>query len=322
MKRYLLILLALAGVLAGCQDVEKGLLNETPEDKRVQPKDSVWTVSIQAEMEGTGTKGLEIVGTEEATTTGLTSIWKTGEKVYVFQETTYIGTLTVTPLDNPKYATLSGLVTTASIQPGTTTLTLLTPRKDFDYTGQVGSLLMRDDPNNQGAANRSIENKYDYAMAGNVLVTAATVNAAGRGSLTTEPARFANQQNIYRLSFGYQKDASSQKYPIEAKRLWITAARGQLVLSQKVGGTPTTGTLDITLDTPTANPFFVALRNVDTADEQIRFRVLDWEGITYSGVRTIEAQYKPNGKFLSLKNTTLNERLELSATDAEVTEVL
>ena len=317
MKKQLLIIgCALAGILAGCQDV---LVHETPAEQQAQQTDSVWTVCIQAERgDGPQTKGLAIEGTDEAGTTVLKSIWKADEPVYVYLGTECIGILKATPLTDPHFATLSGTVTTTGITPNTTTLTLCTPREDWSYTGQVGRLLLQDDPNNPGNHNRSIEQRYAYTMAENILVT-----DAADGRITTGRASFANQQSIYRMNFRFQKNGTGDRYAIDAKRVWITAAGGGLVLSRGADGSTVTGTLEVILDEATPNPFFVALRNNNTTDEEaLSLRVLDNEGITYYGTKTIPAQYKPNGAFVSMKNATLTGRLELAKRTEGVTEAL
>ena len=318
MHKHGLIWLALAFAMTGCMKDET-LFQET---MGRQPKDSVWTVSIRAEKEIPGqagndamTKGLAIGKDEtEATATVLQSIWKADELVYVYLGTAYIGTLKATPDEtNAHKATLSGTVTTTGITAGTTQLTLLTPRNVWDYTGQVGSLLLKDDANHQGESNRSIENKYHYTMAQNVLVTDATVDNEGKGTLTTSNASFANQQSIYRLNFRYQHNGVGDKFPITAKRIWITAADGGLVQSWGLDGSSVTGTIDVILDAATTDPFFVALRNNNTTSaEDLKFKVMDNEGVTYYGTKNIPQQYKANGNFVSAKNTTLTGRLGLT----------
>ena len=87
---------------------------------------------------------------------------------------------------------------------------------------------------------------------------------------------------------------------------------GGLVLSQGLDGSSVTGTINVVLDAATHDPFFVALRNNNVTDEEaLRFRVMDNEGVTYYGSKTIPAAYKPNGTFVSMKNATLTGRLEL-----------
>ena len=315
-------------IWAGCIKEEEELLPERPETQRVQPTDSVWTVCIEAVKKGPETKGLAIEGDDEATTTVLRSIWKNSDLVHVYLGTSCIGTLYASPDEaDPHKATLTGTVTATDIVPGTTQLTLLTPRKEWDYTGQAGSLLETDYTVN-GETNLSIEYRYHYTMAKNVLVTEATVDDSGKASLVTENATFENQQSIYRLSFRFQKGGTGEKTPIPAKRISITAAGGGLVQTQSLDGTSTTGAIEVVQYVNDADllvkPFFVALRNLNTTEEEmLRFKVIDMDGVTYYGSKTIPAEYKPNGTFLSIKNATLTSRLELKQnTSAEVNEVL
>ena len=302
MKKY--IIMALAGTMAwtGCQIVEDEPVREEPATVEQPEADPVWTLTVLAER-GTGTKGLEVDG-EEATTTLLKSVWKADEPVEVYLGATHIGTLTATPdgVDAHK-ATLSGTVTTDGITPGSTTLTLLTPRESWDYTGQVGTLL-------ESAG--SIEKKYHYTMASSVLVT-----GVSGSEITTENAILSNQQSIYRLSFKYSDSG------ITTKSVTISGASGRLVQSQVLGGAATEGDISVTLGEATSAPFFVALRNGDEAgDEVFTFTVVDADGITYRGTKTIPAAYKPNGTFVSAKNTSLPQRLDLALSPSEVITVL
>ena len=312
MKKNIIWIAALLGAMAwtGCQKAEEEFIVEKPE---VTNQETVtYTVSIIAQRnDGTTTKGLDIEG-EEATTTLLKSIWKAGEEVKVYLGTSCIGTLTATPDGtDPHRATLSGTVTTTGITQGTTTLTLLTPRESWNYTGQVGKLLLTDDAVN------SIEKKYHYTAATNVLVTA--VNGS---SITTEEARFANQQSIYRLSFRYND--GNTKTAITTKSVTISAANGHLVQSQAVDGSSLVkGPISVSLSAATADPFFVALRNGDeTNAEALTFTVVDNTGVTYRGTKEIPAQYKPNGTFLSVKNCSLDQRMDLALSSTEVNTVL
>ena len=290
--------MALAGAVAwtACQIVEEEPVREEPATVEQPENSSVWTLTVQAER-GIGTKGLEI--SDEANATLLQSIWKADEPVEVYLGSTHIGTLTATPdgVDAHK-ATLSGTVTTDGITPGSTTLTLLTPRQSWDYTGQVGTLL-------ESAG--SIEKKYHYTMASSVLVTGVSGN-----EITTENAILSNQQSIYRLSFKYS-DSN-----IATKSVTISGASGQLVQSQVLGGATTEGDISVTLGTATSDPFFVAIRNGDEAGNEVfTFTVVDSDGVTYRGTKTIPAAYKPNGTFVSAKNTTLSQRLDLALSPLE-----
>ena len=318
MKKTLRILLVLAMAMTGCLKEDK-ILQEASGDA-LQPADSVWTLTLRAEKEipgqagNDGTKGLAIGDGGELNTTVLQSIWKTGETVEVYRGSTHIGTLTATPDGSDAHrATLSGTVTTSGITPGSTQLTLLTPRKTWDYTGQAGYLLRQNDLNNFGEHNRSIENNYHYTMAENVLVTDATTDGEGNGTLTMAPlVTFRNQQSIYRLSFRTQLPGEGSPSGIEVKRVIISAAGGGLVRRQTLGGAVTTGSIIVNLESSNINPIFVSLRNQDTTNEEnLIFRVVDTQGITYFRSKTIPAEYKPNGTFVSLKNFTLTSRLQL-----------
>ena len=315
MKKNILLIIALMGAMVwtGCQKIEEELIEEKPEV--AEEKATTYSVSILAERnDGPQTKGLEIG--DEANATLLKSVWKADEPVLVYLDGACIGTLTATPDgENAHLATLSGTVTTSSIEAGTTTLTLLTPRESWDYTGQVGTLLLTDDATN------SIEKKYHYTMASPVLVTGATDEGENHWTLTTEEAHFTNQQSIYRLSFRYNDGFS--KTAITTKYVTITSASGHLVQSQVLGGAATEGPISVTLGTASADPFFVALRNGDEANEEVlTFTVVDNTGITYRGSKTIPAEYKPNGTFVSVKNASLDQRLDLALSAIEVNTVL
>lgn len=310
MKKTILLIAALLGAVAwtGCMKIEEELIEEKPEV--VEEKATTYTLSILAERnDGPQTKGLEI--SDEADATLLKSIWKAGEEVKVYLGTDCIGTLTATPDgENAHIATLSGTVTTSNIVANSTTLTLLTPRESWDYTGQVGKLLLSDD------ATDSIEKKFHYTMASPVLVT-----GVDGSNITTEEAHFTNQQSIYRLSFRYNDGVN--KTAITTKSVTISSANGHLVQSEVLGGAATEGPISVTLASATADPFFVALRNGDeTNAEALTFTVVDNTGVTYRGSKNIPAEYKPNGTFVSVKNASLNQRLDLALSATEVSTVL
>ena len=310
MKKNILLIAALAGAMTwGCSMELEPI--EVMQEEPSQEEATTYAITIVAERnDGPQTKGLDIEGAE-ASTTVLKSIWKDDEPVKVYLGTSCIGTLTATPDGTDAHrATLAGTVTTTGITPNTTTLTLLTPRESWDYTGQVGKLLLSDDAEN------SIEKKYHYTAATDVLVT-----AVDGGNITTEEAHFANQQSIYRLSFRYDNGAT--KTAINTKSVTISSALGHLVQSQAVGGVATEGPISATLATATDQPFFVALRNGDeTNAEALTFTVVDNTGVTYRGTKGIPAEYKPNGTFVSVKNCSLDQRMDLALSNDTVDTVL
>ena len=300
MKKNILTLIALMGTMAwtGCQVVEEDASCDQADVCELE-------LVVRAQKVDPSSKALEIGDGTEATTTSLKSVWEADEQVLVYLDDEYIGTLTATPdAETPRRATLSGVVTTSGITPGTTRLTMFTPREEWSYDGQEGVLLDTDN---------SIEKKYNYTMASSVLVT-----DVSDGRITTEEAGFLNQQSIYRLSFRYQANGGT-KTPITAGWVTISGASGELVRSLVPGGSAVKGPLSVRLGTPTVDPFFVAIRNDDQSNEEaLTFTVVDGDGITYRGSKTIPAENKVNGSFISVKNATLPYRLELTETTTVV----
>lgn len=290
-RNHIGILVLLAVALTGCQQIE--------EEFEQQTVDIPWKLTIRASRNGNGTRGLAIGDKEDAAnTTKLQSIWKDGEQVYVYKDATLIGSLKATPDEkDAHYAILTGSVTTSEISAGTTRLTLLTPvpMAEWTYTGQEGTLT---------GGNNSIEDKYNIAKADDVLITAVSGN-----SITTETASFANQQSIYRFSFRFQKGGEGDKKAIGVKSITLSAANGGLWRNETDG----TGPLTVSLPTVTTDPIFVALRFQNTTEEEtLNFQVVDNDGITYLDSKTIPAASKPNGSFVSIKNTTLTRRMGLT----------
>lgn len=300
-RKHLGILVLLAAAFTGCHEMEEELVQ--------QPVEAMWTLTVRASRSDNVTRGITIGdGKDEVSTTKLQSVWKAGEKVYVYKGDKQIGYLTATPdATDAHHATLTGSVTTTDISAGTTRLTLLTPvsMADWTYTGQNGSLT--------GNGN-SIDSKYNIAKADDVLVTAVSGN-----SITTADASFANQQSIYRLSFRLQEKSEGEKTPISAKRITLSAAKGGLWRNATDG----TGPLTVVLPTATTDPIFVAVRNLNTTDEEtLNFQVVVSDGITYWGSKTIPATYKPNGTFVSIKNATITKRLGLQLSSSTVSTAL
>jgi hypothetical protein len=315
MKKIILSTIALISALVwtGCQKENQMEDDPVPQDVSVK-KDSVWTISVRA-VKGSGqsekTKGLDLDGGEEATTTTLQSIWKVEDEVKVFLGTDCIGTLGVVP-DNvdPHTSVLYGTVSLSNVTPGVTRLTFLTPRQTIDYTGQMGNLFPA-----YGVSN-PIEQNYHYTIAQDVLVTEAYA-----ANITTDMATFEPIQSVYRMNFRFQKGGVGDKTAITTKSVNISGAAGHLVQNQSLDGSEVTeGDIHVSLQWATTNPFFVALRNGDETNEEVfTFTVVDEDGATYRGTKAIPAAYKPNGSFVSMKNTTLTSRLEvpLSATTVD-----
>ena len=305
-ERFLLLAAFVGAIaLAGCGPLETDPAPAPDPEAPKAPPAPTWTLEVHAERsDAPATKGLEIDG-EEETTKVLKSVWKNNEQVKVFLGSSCIGTLQATPdAQDPHHATLSGTVVSPNITPNVTRLTLLTPRETWDYTGQTGALLLSDDPTN------SIEKKYHYTMASDVLVTGIT----NLFRITTENATFYNQQSIYRLSFlyDYQRWGEPIHDPINAAQVTISSSKKQLVRSQVPGGETTEGSISVQLPTATSNPFFVAIRNGnETESERLTFTVVDADGVTYRGAQDIPGPYLRNGTFVSIRNLHCTFRMEM-----------
>ena len=260
------------------------------------PEGCLW-LSLQA-SKGADTKALALAGST------LNAYWVQDEPVKVFLEGTLIGTLSATPngTDNTK-ATLSGTLTQTSGVVADAVLTLLFPRETWNYTAQAGTL-------------DAIAANFDYAVA-----TATVKSVVGTTVQTEGSVTFRNQQSIYRLSFRYNDGVS--KTPISTKSVSISGASGKLVQSQVMGSTAVLGDIPVTLESASTDPLFVALRNEDQTNEEIlTFLVVDDNGVTYHGTKTIPAAYKPNGTFVSIKNASLPDRLDVALSDTPVNSVL
>ena len=318
MKKSLFILTALGALLwVGCAPVE--LIPENPAEGLSGKADSTWTLTVRAVMSDPETKGLAIDGTDEANTTLLKSVWLKEEKVYVYLGEQQIGILSVAVDEaDPHRATLTGDVTAAGITPGQTKLTLLSPyrREDWTYVGQGGMLLVND--GGPSGLYNSIAARYHLTQAEDVLVTGLTTADDGKGTLTTNPAVFKNQQSVYRFNFRFQKGGAGEKTPITTVGVSMTGDGEGLWKGWNMG----TGPIPVWLIEPTADPFFVALRFEDqTNAESLHFEVVGSDGVTYLGSKNIPAQYKSNGHFVSAKNTTLTERMHLETKEGNAGKV-
>lgn len=320
MKKVLYMVFALGALLmAGCKREEE-VPSPDGNPGEVSPAGSLWTITIDAVAEDDiPTKGLAIGDneTEEATTT-LKSFWKDWQKVQVYRDDTYLGELDVTPDgSDAHYAKLSGIISVTGLTAGVSRLTLLaTERDSWDYSGQTGKLLLSDDEEN------SIEKKYHYMMAENVLVTKIVEYPSNEsiGILYTENATFRNQQSIYRMSFRYQFP-SGNKTTIVPLQVTIRSAEGHLIQSQNVSGSSVSeGPITVLVEEDIYNPyFFVALRNGNTTEaEDLLFEVVSRLGTVYLGRKTIPANLKPNGMFVSMKNTTFTTRMGIGLSSEEV----
>lgn len=153
---------------------------ETIETKTLLPN-KTYTLTVNAskgndEAASRMTRALSLVDNT------LSASWATTERVYVLE-----GTGTLTPSANAKTVKLNGGITGISgVLP--LDLTLQFPRKEVDYTGQVGTIA-------------DIAAKYDYATA-----VANIDKIEGENISATAPVTFTNQQAIVKFTL---KDRSS-----------------------------------------------------------------------------------------------------------------
>jgi hypothetical protein len=260
-----------------------------------------WNLTIRAEKEP-DTKGLDLVGNR------LNTLWRSSETVSVLAKGSYLAqTLDVTPdAQNAKLATLSGSVNVSEVNVDDV-LTLQIPRQTWDYTGQKGVLLGPDEAG-------SIEKDYAYALA-EVTVTGVTPGSEMMGTLTTTNAHFVNQQAIYRLNF---KNGDA---PLAVKDVTLSSSKGKIVLSRNLAeGTTTYGSLTVNMESSSADPIYVALRNDDKTAQDYFFSVTGADGLTYTGKKTIPAEAFSHG-FLGIQDMALTKLL-LSKSDTQVAEAL
>ena len=229
MKARQLIIPALL-LLAACQRMEQ-------ESPVLSTGNSVRTLTIQAFKGNTQTKSLLLTNGDY-----LDAYWSGSEEVEVFKAGSLLGNLDVTPEtgDKPTSAYLSGDISVSGLDKDDE-LTLLLPRKDWNYSGQTGAL----------TGKGSIEDTYAYAKA-----TVAITNV-DESSVNTTSASFENQQSIYRFAFT-SGDALS------VKGLFISSANGNLVVSRAFDAgnwTSQYGALEVTPASATSEALYVALRN-------------------------------------------------------------
>lgn len=264
--------------LAACQKAE--------EDKMVVTRPEVeatsWKLTVPAQKEEI-TKGLALEGKS------LNTLWKEGESVHVYKDGNYLSGLDVMPRStDAKHAKMSGTITVSSIALDDE-LTLLFPRKDWDYRGQKGVLLSEEG---------SIEKKYDYALA-TVNVNSITPGEGEEGSIVTSNATFENQQNIYRLSFKVGNT------PLAVKSLTLTSSREKLVVSKIIGGDTTYGAISVNMTTTSEDLadglICVAVRSEDTSEQDYHFSLGDADRKAYLATKHIPADAFTHG-FLGIKN--------------------
>lgn len=270
MKARILLIAAL--FLAACQPVDD--IITVPDD--VTPSDGKMTLTIQATKGDAGTKALDLAGNT------MRPYWTSSDKVQVYKGGSFLCEIGVTPGtgEKPQTATLTGTFDGTLAQ--NEELTLLIPRKVWNYTGQKGTL----------TGTGSIEDTYDYATA-----TVTVQNREGN-NITTTAANFQNEQSIYRFTInGLSNTASIQEFTISS----INNGLVQQVAWD--GSEAKTGSIQVT-PAGAAGPYFVALRNNGTAADNYSFQIIANVGSTTGALFTASksipaAALAAPGKFLS-----------------------
>lgn len=284
------IVIALVGIvaLAGCQKIEEELIEEKPE---VEVAEGPYTLTVEA-TKGVETKALSLDGNT------LNAHWRTGETVAVYLGGDYKGLLTATAdgTDATK-ATLTGTLDNVDGVVADAVLTLLFPRKEWDYTGQDGSL-----PDESG----TLATKYDYATA---TVTVATVDGGSKSITTTGGANFANEQSMYR--FGFKVGGSGDAIPV--KGFTVSSAGNALAQSRSWDGsawTDTPGSITVTAASPLTLPY-VSLRNTwvgSGSGDTYSFSVIGSDNVLYLGSKDIPSSVMDvQGKFISAKSISVTK---------------
>ena len=276
MKQKTILIAALTGLLlAGCQTDE--LISEIE-----RPTTGPWNLTVEASKEIPGqtridgaTKALELSGST------LNAYWIDNEQVSVYQGGTYKGMLTATATgEKSPQATLSGSI--EGLSKGDP-ITLLFPRKDWDYTGQDGAA-----PSPTG----DLSTKYDYATAD------VTIQSVSGNNITTSGATFENQQSIFR--FGFKKGDSN--YSVKA--FTLASSKGKLVQSRTYESSNWTSTYGLLSVVPTSTPtdklYYMAIRNENTTEaDKFSFYVIGDDNGLYTGSKDIPTSALVNGQFFN-----------------------
>lgn len=276
------IILALAAVTA-CQKAEDDFVAEKP-----KALEGPYTLTLEA-TKGEDTKALRLDGST------LNAFWLDGETVAVYQGGTYLGQLVATAdgTDDTK-ATLSGTLESVAGVANNAVLTLLFPRKDWDYTGQKGCLM--------ALFGESLSRTYSYATAN---VTVASVDT-GNKTITTTSAAFENQQSIYR--FGFKVNDT----PLLVKEFTVSSNHNKLVTSRSYSGgwISTYGNLIVRPSSATSDLLYLSLRNenANTSEpDKFSFYVIGNNNALYLGEKDIPGDKLGNGKFISAQNIAVTK---------------
>lgn len=220
------------------------------EQTNVMEAGKAYFLSVDASKEGSATRALSF----DATDKSLSASWARGEKVYVCDRGNISFDGFIQPLQEGTVARLNGSISPSRTLSLPIDLYLLFPRKEWNYTGQKGTL-------------SDIAANYDYASAP-VSLYELTESAVG----AAQTASFSAQQAMVKFSLC---DASGS--PLSASSLRVSA-RGlvqSVSVSHSGAAATTTGSAtystddacgDITITPTAATPtVWAALRGVESA---------------------------------------------------------
>lgn len=282
MKKDIVLLLALSLVLTGtsCQKEQALESAEGRKETNVQ-----FTFCVEA-TKGVSSKALNL---EDNTATGgnetLRAYWKTDEKVAVYFAGNYLGDLTATVIGSDKHkATLAGTLNTVSGLQAGSSLELLFPRSEWDYSIQNGAA-----PSETGA----LASQFDYALAS---VTVASVDEENKTIVPATGASFESQQSIFRFSF------EADELPFAVKNLTIFAYKKMVQKREYENGEwkSVYGSVNIQPEAATENPLFVALRSEYGSATTYEFMAVGGENnALYVGTKAMPLDVLSNGVFAS-----------------------
>ena len=303
-NRFFIAAALLGTVLSACQREKEELI---PEQKEHQ----TWTLTVKA-TKGQDTRALVL----DTDNNKLNAEWQTGEKVDVYFEDTYLGTLTAE--EDGLSSALTGELNdnASSLTANESELTLIFPGRaqttddwTWTYIGQVGDLPA----------------SFDYSMA-TVMVTG---KSDGTITVTEDDVVFVNQQSIYRFKF------KEGDHLFKVNQFTVFSQNGKLVRSLSLGGTPTYGSITVNCLSSIAadDGYYVALRNEygasanDTEpDDKYIFTFVDaTTAALYEGTKPIPAsKLYDKGKMVTKfmgATVTLTQKT-IAAQDTEVTTAL
>lgn len=206
----------------------------------------------------------------------IVTTWKKSDNVFAYKEgwTGQIGTLNPKDDSNNNVTKLEGDVKAEGLSVGSN-IEFITPRNEWDYTGQDGTI-------------PTISSKYDYATA-RVQVTFFDQDNKVYGTT----ASFETQQAIIKYKLFYIDKDDNTKKALNVKTLTIVAGQGKLVKSRDLDGKNVVyGGLEVTSSSANGtSEFYVALRNDYTGADTYTLTAKDKNGTIYTSATSAAHTY-------------------------------